>query len=99
MSVVKRVGVFSVGKVVGVLYALVGLILGVLFSMLSLAGIATSGLNTGISSEFVGVGVGVIVILPLLNGATGFIAGIILAAFYNMLESIIGGIEVEIVSD
>jgi len=38
-------------------------------------------------------------ILPLLNGAMGFLAGIILAAFYNMFESIIGGIEVEIVSD
>jgi hypothetical protein len=96
MSVVKRVGVFSVGKVVGVLYALVGLIAGGVISMISLLGAAASGSHEGLPGAIFGVGA--IVIIPLLYGATGLIGGIIMAALYNLIASMIGGVEVEITS-
>ncbi|MGH9839465.1 MAG: hypothetical protein ACREEM_11850 [Blastocatellia bacterium] len=97
MAVVKRVGVLSVGKIMGILYALVGLILGALFSLLSLAGAAfgsTSGQENVLAMLF---GVGAVVILPLFYGAIGFIGGIIFASLYNLVASYTGGIEVEIV--
>ena len=97
MSVVKRVGIFSVGKVLGAVYALVGLIAGGVISLISLAGAAASGSREGIAGAFFGVGA--IVIVPPLYGAVGFIGGIIVAAFYNLIASLIGGIEVEIVTD
>jgi hypothetical protein len=97
MAVVRRVGIFSVGKVMGVLYALMGLVIGGVFSLLSLLGAAARGLDGGIAAGLFGAGA--IVVVPLFYGAIGFIAGIIFAALYNMIGSTVGGIEVEIVSD
>jgi hypothetical protein len=83
MSVVKSVGIFSVGKVLGVLYALLGLIAGRLISLFSLAGGSVSRPDEGINRAVFGVGA--IVIVPLLYGASGFIVGIIMAALDNLI--------------
>lgn len=96
MSVVKRVGIFSVGKVVGALYALVGLIAGGVISLFSLAGAAASGIDQGLPGLIFGAGA--VVIIPLLYGAIGLIGGIIIGALYNLIASMIGGVEVEIIS-
>jgi hypothetical protein len=42
-------------------------------------------------------GVGAIVVLPILYGVAGFVGGILGAAIYNVIASIVGGIEFEIV--
>ncbi len=92
--VVKSVGVLSVGKVMGCVYALFGLIGGGLFTLLSLAGLAIGGPDAGPAALLFGVGA--IVILPVFYGVMGFIGGIIAAAFYNLVASIAGGIEIEL---
>jgi len=97
MSVVKRVGIFSVGKVMGALYALIGLIAGAFISLFSLLGAAVGGGSTeGIAGAIFGIGA--IMIVPLLYGVFGLIGGIIMAALYNLIASMIGGVEIEIVS-
>src|SRR5262245_66362722 len=96
MSVVKRVGIFSVGKVVGALYALLGLIAGGVISLISLLGAAASVSSEGIAGVMFGVGA--VVIIPLFYGAIGFIGGIISAALYNVIASTVGGIEIDIAS-
>jgi len=96
MSVVKSVGIFSVGKVMCALYAIVGLIVGGVFSMVSLLGAAASGSHEGLPGAIFGAGA--FIIIPLLYGATGLIGGIIIAALYNLIASMIGGVEVEITS-
>jgi hypothetical protein len=97
MAVVKRVGVLSVGKVMGILYALLGLIIGGLFSLFSLAGAVVGGAGGQENVLAMLFGVGAVVILPLFYGVIGFIGGIITAALYNLVASYIGGIEVELV--
>ncbi|MGH9754146.1 MAG: hypothetical protein ACREA2_15315 [Blastocatellia bacterium] len=98
MAVVKRVRVLSVGKVMGVLYALIGLIAGALFSLASLAG-SVLGAAGGQENPFaILFGLGSVVFFPVFYGIFGFIGGIIMAALYNLVASIIGGIEVELVS-
>ena len=92
--IVKTVGVLSVGKVFGCLYALLGLIIGGLFSLLSLAGFAAGGGDAGPAALLFGVGG--IIIFPVFYGVVGFIAGIITAALYNVVASIVGGIEIEL---
>ena len=92
--VVKSVGVLSVGKVLGCLYALFGLIFGGLFTLISLAGFAVGGPDAGPAALLFGVGA--IIILPVFYGVMGFIGGIISAAFYNLVASIAGGIEIEL---
>lgn len=96
MTVVKRVGVLSYGKINGALGVLVGLIIGGLFSLLSLAGAAAGGREGAASMLF---GVGAIVIVPIFYGVFAFIAGIIGGALYNLVASTIGGIELELELD
>jgi hypothetical protein len=96
MAVVRRVKALSVGKVMGVLYAMVGLIIGAPFSLITLVG-SISSVSSGQNNPFAALfGVGAVVFLPLLYGIFGFIGGIIMAALYNLVASIIGGIEVEL---
>ena len=89
MQKVKRIGVLSLAKIFGLLYALMGLILGALFAVLSLFGFNAdeTGLFFGTAS---------IIIFPILYGIMGFVGGLITAFFYNLVASKIGGLEVEI---
>jgi hypothetical protein len=41
------------------------------------------------------VNIGAIVFLPIVYGALGFVGGIIMAAFYKAVASLVGGIEME----
>ncbi len=89
MQKVKRIGVLSLAKILGLLYTIFGLILGVLFAVLPLLGFSAdeTGLFFGSAS---------IIIFPILYGIMGFIGGAITAFFYNLIAKWIGGLEVEI---
>jgi hypothetical protein len=91
--ILKRVGVLSVGRVMAVLYAVIGLIEGAIVSLASVLG-ATFGSH---QDEFPGAVFGVlaIVFLPLLSGMLGFIGGIIMGALYNVAAKMLGGIDLE----
>lgn len=95
---IKRIGVLSVGKVFGVLYALFGLIFGAIFALFSLLGAATGAANSQGSEALVGLvfGLGSVIFLPLFYGVLGFIFGLISALLYNGVARLIGGIEIEV---
>jgi hypothetical protein len=101
--VVKSVGVLSVGKVFACLYALLGLIVGGIFSLFALAsalaGAAAGGAppdaqHSGAVALLLGAGA--IIIMPILYGLGGFVGGMIAAALYNVVAAITGGIEIEL---
>ena len=98
--VIRRFGVLSVAKIWGTLYALFGLIAGVILALISLAGgfasMATQ--ENGGPGAFMGIffGVGAVIFAPLFYGALGFIVGLIGSALYNWLAGMVGGIEVEL---
>jgi hypothetical protein len=91
---VKRIGPSSCGKLMGGLYALLGLIIGGIFSLMSLIGATLGGSEQGAIALLFGVGA--IIILPVFYGLLGFIGGVIMAALYNVVASIFGGIEIEV---
>lgn len=94
--ILKSVGVLSVGKVLGCLYALIGLIVGAFISFFALIGAAASaGANRGGAAALV-YGIGAILVVPILYGIGGFIGGIIMALLYNVVASVVGGVEVEL---
>lgn len=95
---VRRVGVLSVGKVMGVLYALLGLIIGAFFALFSLLGAAAGLANSETSGAVFGLlsGVGSIILLPLFYGILGFVFGLISALLYNVVARLIGGVELEL---
>lgn len=94
--VIRRVDVLSLGKVLGTLYALMGLIFGALFSLFAVLG-AAIGSAAGEEEAIFGLvfGAGAVVVLPLFYGLMGFLGGMLTAFFYNLAAGWVGGIVVE----
>lgn len=93
----KRIGALSVGKIMGLVYGIIGLIMGAIFSCVSLVGAAAMA---GMFDEpIIGAlfGLGAIIMMPIFYGVMGFIMGLILATIYNVVAGKFGGIEMELV--
>jgi hypothetical protein len=101
--ILKQIGVLSLARILGAIYAVIGLIVGVFFSLASaLGGLAASlAANT---EEAAGAliailfGVGAIIFVPLMYGLMGFLVGALMALFYNLLAGVFGGIEMTFVN-
>ena len=94
MVKIKKIGVLSLAKIFGILYAFVGLIFGAFITLFALVAPAFSSSNTpGLFGALFGVGA--IILLPIFYGVLGFVSGLITAALYNLVCSWIGGLEVE----
>lgn len=96
MAVVRRIGVLSLAKITGMLYAILGLVIGACFSLVSMLGSAFAPKEAGFGGMGMMLGVGAIVVLPIVYGLIGFISSLIGAAIYNMLASWVGGVEVDL---
>jgi hypothetical protein len=96
--VVRRVGVLLLGKVLGVLCALLGVIVGALFVIISPLGAALGAANSQASDAFARLlfGVGSVIFLPIFYGILGFVFGLLGALLYNGIACLIGGIEIEL---
>lgn len=99
--VIKRVSPLSIAKVSFVLYAVIGLIVGGIFGLFGAAiGSLGSlgGEHQGAVSMFPAafLGVGAIVILPIVYGVMGAIFAAIGAFVYNIVAGWVGGIEIEV---
>jgi hypothetical protein len=96
--VVKRVGPLSAAKIAAIIYAIFGLVFGALFSLFGMAGaLAGGGENSGLGAGIMGMlGVGAIVMLPIFYACLGFVGTLIGALLYNMVASMVGGVEVDI---
>lgn len=93
--VINRIGAFSLAKISGTLYAIIGLIVGGLFSLIAMAGAMATGGEDG--SMFGAMfGVGAIVLFPIIYGCMGFIASLIGAWLYNVLAGMVGGVELDV---
>jgi hypothetical protein len=97
--VVKRIGVLSAAKVLCVLQAGIGLIVGLIITAFSVLG-ASLGMDAigDDSGPSLGIlfGMGAVAIIPLCYGILGFVGGIIGATIYNVVARIAGGLEVEL---
>ena len=90
--IIKRVEPTSVAKVVGVVDAAFGLIIGVIVALLSMLG------GSAMGGGFLGpsVGIGAIVIFPILYGLVGFIGAFIGAVIYNWAAGRVGGVQLDV---
>ena len=98
---IRRIGVLSLAKVMGIIYAFFGLLFGLVFSLFALLGAALGGLAAESGEEAAAAvfgllfGVGAVIALPVLYGLLGFIGGLLTAALYNLAAKVMGGIELE----
>ena len=94
--ILHRIGVLSCAKVLGALYTGVGLILGFFFSLFGmLQSMFLGGTDLGSGAAAFGFlfGIGAIVLLPIVYGVMGFIAGALGAFIYNLVSGFVGGME------
>lgn len=93
--VIKHVAPVSLAKVAGMLYAIIGLVIGACVSLMALIGGfgSNSSSGAGIAALF---GVGSIVLFPILYGVFGFLAMFVMAWLYNLAAGWVGGVQVDL---
>jgi hypothetical protein len=93
--VLKRIDPLSCAKIAGTLYAILGLIMGGIFSLAALAGaFASTGSRAGALGALIGVGS--VIMFPIFYGAMGFVVSLIGAWLYNVLAGVVGGIRLDL---
>lgn len=85
MAQIRRFGVGQTAKVVGALYALMGLVFAPIVLIVSMISPNKSGLGAGFAFA-----------LPIIYGVLGFIFTAVGCAIYNFVAGLVGGIEVEL---
>ncbi|MFQ5816828.1 MAG: hypothetical protein ACE5H2_02585 [Terriglobia bacterium] len=91
MSQLNRIGPGSMFKLMGFLYLLVGLLIGVIVTLVSfLTPVRPAGAGGAMFGPLA------IVILPIFYGLLGAIFGAIGALLYNLAASVTGGLELEL---
>ena len=97
--IIRKIGILSLAKFMGGIYGVIGLIIGAFISLLALAGAAIGGTQANEpGAAVVGalMGVGAVIILPILYGVMGFVGGLLAAFLYNLFAGVFGGIELEV---
>lgn len=100
--VIRKIGVMSLAKLMAVMYAGIGLVLGVLYALFAVVGggaMMAMGGEEGAAlggGMMMGMGLAAVVIAPILYGFFGFIGGLISAFFFNLAAKYTGGLELEV---
>ena len=90
--VINRVGPVSAAKVVGLLYAILGLAMGAIFSLAA----ALGGFGAGRGDAGPLFGAAAVVFFPVAYGVVGFLMTLIITWLYNGLARLVGGIEIDL---
>lgn len=93
--IVTRIGAWSMGRIYGAISAAFGLLIGLVFAAVSIAGSslrATDDIPAGFGALF---GIGAVVLMPVCYGLLGLLAGALTAALYNLFAGMVGGVELE----
>ena len=98
---IRRFGVFSVAKMSAIIWFIFGLIVGVLYGLFfmifgaALSSFAPEGQGMDATGSIV-AGVFMMVVIPIIYGIMGLIAGAVGTLVYNILAGMIGGVKFEI---
>jgi len=93
MQKIKEVGIVSLAKIMAIIYAFFGLIVGIFISLSSVFGVEASPEI----SQLQGVGFFAIIIFPIIYGLIGGFSGIASGFFFNMAVNWVGPLQVKIV--
>ena len=93
MAKFKKIRIFSLAKLQGILFSYVGLLCGIFYSFGGfIYDLATTGsLNLGTALAFFAL-----IGMPLIFASFGFIVGIILAVLYNLFSRLFGGANIDL---
>jgi hypothetical protein len=96
--VIRKVGIGSVVKVSAVLYGLLGLVIGLCFALFAMIGLGAAAASNEDVPGWLGsiFGLGAVVIFPITYAVMGVIGGVLMAALYNLVAAITGGLEIDV---
>ena len=101
---IKKLGVLSVAKMYAAIMLVISLLISIPYGLIiivySLIGGGVVGGNAGFAVGGGGIVLGIVVMigLPIMYSALGFVGGAIGAALYNLFSNFVGGIEIEVES-
>lgn len=95
--VIRHIGVGSLARILGALYALWGFIFGVIVALIALAGAGIGAASDSSMPGWMGglFGVGAVIFLPICYGILGALGGALTAVMYNVIAGMVGGLSVE----
>lgn len=97
---IKKIDKFSLAKVLGLIYGLIGLIMALFVAVMTMLNIIWQKDFAGsviiVSLFNLGAGLLLGVITALIGGAFGWIIGLVIAAIYNFLAKKVGGVKVSL---
>lgn len=94
--ILRRIDPVSLAKILGILYAMLGVLIGALISLASVLGAFAGGAEHGAGEFAFLLGAGAFVIAPVVYGALGAIGGLITALIYNLAAGIVGGVQLDL---
>jgi hypothetical protein len=93
MYTVKSVGVLSLGKIMGAIYGVLGVIFMPIFLVIGITGSIAGGKGAALGATGA---LFMAILFPILYGLIGFAAGAIGALLYNLFAKWLGGIELQL---
>lgn len=90
MAIIRRIGVVSFAKLQAFIMCLMGFILGIIIA------VASQFAGEEVTGSFFATGIAAIIVMPLVYGILGFIAGLITGWLYNLGARFVGGIEIDL---
>jgi hypothetical protein len=96
--ILKRIGIGSAAKLAGAIYGALGLIIGAVVALISVAGAGLAAASQSDVPAWVGTvfGITAIVWMPLVYGVMGLVVGALSAALYNLFSRIVGGLRLDL---
>ncbi|HEX8337724.1 MAG TPA: hypothetical protein VF621_13400, partial [Pyrinomonadaceae bacterium] len=94
--VIKRFGILSATKITAVVWAGLGLAIGIPLGLLMIIVGAAVMSSSGRDGTVIGMGLFYMIGLPIIYGVMGLIFGAIGALVYNLTAPTIGGLEFEL---
>ncbi|MFL0684533.1 MAG: hypothetical protein ACK4SF_10660 [Algoriphagus aquaeductus] len=95
MQVIKKIDVGSAAKVYGLTLGILGIVIGLIYALIFSS--ISSLVGEEIPMAGAGLGVAMLIFIPILYGIIGVVFGAVGALVYNFVGNKFGGLEVEIV--
>lgn len=99
---IRKLGILSVAKIYAAILFVMSLLISVPYGLFiiifALSGAGSVGGQSGLALGGGGIVLGLVMMvgLPIMYGAMGFVGGAIGALLYNLFAGLVGGIEIEV---